>query len=275
MASVPIEINFPEQLKETRKRIQEHFKRFRYALRVRENTLLSRLSEIEKEYTNKTVEITDLLESLDNVKFISTNALKSNQLSDTQDAITTVINNKIAELTDGTYSRVEFEWDNLFENSIKQLGNIKLRISSQTVPKVSIFNINPQKMQTSQLKDSSQPLFQFASNNSGNPLLLNISDQQQQQQPSPLSFPAPVIPPPSVCNAKPTNPSTTMSNAFSPNQTSTFLFSATENTSHIHPPIAVSQQHYHPNVPSFNVRLTSSDVSKRLIKTAKRKLPHK
>ena len=125
MASNLVGINFPEQIKETRMNIQDSFKRSHEALRVRESSLLSRVDQIETEYNSKTQEINELVESLNSIISLSSNTLKSNKLSDTKDAVTTVINNKITELTADTHSTIEFEWDGLFENNIKQLGSIK------------------------------------------------------------------------------------------------------------------------------------------------------
>ena len=56
-----VQINFVEQIKETRKSIQDSFKKSHEALRVRESNLLSRVDEIEKEYNSKTEEMKGLL----------------------------------------------------------------------------------------------------------------------------------------------------------------------------------------------------------------------
>ena len=49
MASRHVAPNFPEQIKESRKKIRDSFKRSHEALQVRENILLSRVDEIERE----------------------------------------------------------------------------------------------------------------------------------------------------------------------------------------------------------------------------------
>ena len=118
--------NFVEQIKVTRKSIQDSFKKSHEALRVRESNLLSRVDEIEKEYNSKTQEMKELLESLNNIKSLSSNTLKSNKVTDTREGVTALINQKIAELTADIDSTIEFEWDSLFETDIEQLGSIKL-----------------------------------------------------------------------------------------------------------------------------------------------------
>ena len=64
MASVEVNINFVEQIKESRKKIRDSFKRSHEALRIRESCLLSRVDEIEREYNSKTQEMNELLETL-------------------------------------------------------------------------------------------------------------------------------------------------------------------------------------------------------------------
>ena len=118
--------NFVEQLKETREKIQNCFQRCHEALQVRESTLLSRIDEIEREYNSKTLEMRELLESLNSIKAISTDKLKSNKIKETNEAILSTIDSKIAELTADTDSSIEFKWDTLFETNIEQLGSIKL-----------------------------------------------------------------------------------------------------------------------------------------------------
>ena len=62
MASRHVVPNFPEQIKESRKKIRDSFKRSHEALQVRENILLSRVDEIEREYNSKSQEINTLVE---------------------------------------------------------------------------------------------------------------------------------------------------------------------------------------------------------------------
>ena len=121
-----VQINFVEQIKETRKSIQDSFKKSHEALRVRESNLLSRVDEIEKEYNSKTEEMKELLESLNKAKSLNADTLSSNKLTETFEIIRSTIDNKIAELTADTDSSIEFEWDSLFETDIEQLGSIKL-----------------------------------------------------------------------------------------------------------------------------------------------------
>ena len=60
MASRHVATNFSEQIKESRKMIRDSFKRSHEALQVRENILLSRVDEIEKDYDSKTQEMNKL-----------------------------------------------------------------------------------------------------------------------------------------------------------------------------------------------------------------------
>ena len=75
MASRHVAPNFPEQIKETRKKIRDSFKRSHEALQVRENILLSRVDEIEKKYNSKTEKISKLVESLDKNKSFTSETL--------------------------------------------------------------------------------------------------------------------------------------------------------------------------------------------------------
>ena len=118
--------DFPERIKETRKKIQDSFQRSHEALRVRESTLLSRVDEIEKEYNSKTQEMRELMGSLNKAKSQNADTLSSNKLCDVNEIILSTIDKKIAELTADTDSSIEFEWDSLFETGIEQLGSIKL-----------------------------------------------------------------------------------------------------------------------------------------------------
>ena len=135
--------NFPEQIKETRKKIQDNFKRSHEALRVRESSLLSRVDQIETEYNYKTQKTNELVESLNNIKTLSSNTLKLNEVTDTREGVTALVNQKIAELTADIDSSIEFKWDSLFETDIEQLGSIK--INGQT-------NISPTRTFSPQVK---------------------------------------------------------------------------------------------------------------------------
>ena len=117
MASVPAKINFPEQIKETRKKINDSFYRLHEALCERERILVSRVNEIEKEYYNQTRKISKLVEDL------------SQNIFSTSDKLT-----EIAELTADTDSSIEFEWASLFETDIEQLGSIKLNKQTNISP---------------------------------------------------------------------------------------------------------------------------------------------
>ena len=130
--------NFPEQIKESRKKIRDSFKRSHEALQVRENILLSRVDAIEKEYNNKTEKINKLVESLDKNKSLASETLKDNELNEVYKQICSVIDIKMKQLTKETDTSIEFEWDNLFETGTEQLGSIKLNGQTMITP-TSIF----------------------------------------------------------------------------------------------------------------------------------------
>ena len=138
MATAQVKINFPNQIKESRKKIRDSFKRSHEALQVRENILLSRVDEIEKEYNSKTEKINKLVESLDKNKSLTSETLRDNELNETYKQICSVIDTKIKQLTKDTDTSIEFEWDNLFETGIEQLGSIKLNNQTMISP-TSIF----------------------------------------------------------------------------------------------------------------------------------------
>ena len=138
MASRNVATNFPEQIRESRKKIRDSFKRSHEALRVRENILLSRVDEIEKEYNSSTREMNKLVEALNKEMKQCEENLSSNKLTDVTEIVRTAIDKKIQELTADTNTSIEFEWDNLFETGIEQLGSIKLNGQTMISP-TSIF----------------------------------------------------------------------------------------------------------------------------------------
>ena len=138
MATAQVKINFVEQIKESRKKIRDSFKRSHEALQVRENILLSRVDEIEKEYNSKTYEMNKLIEALNIATLQCKETLAANKLTDVTEIVCTAIDKKIQELTADTDTNIEFEWDNLFETGIEQLGSIKLSNETMISP-TSIF----------------------------------------------------------------------------------------------------------------------------------------
>ena len=130
--------NFPEQIEESRKKIRDSFKRSHEALQVRENILLSRVDEIEKEYNSKTHKINKLVGALNKEMKQCEENLSDNKLTDVTEIVRTAIDKKIQELTADPDTSIEFEWDNLFETGIEQLGSIKLN-SETTISHTSIF----------------------------------------------------------------------------------------------------------------------------------------
>ena len=134
MATAQVKMNFPAQIKLSRKKIRVSFKRSHEALQVRENVLLSRMDEIEKEYYDKTAKRNKLVESLvQNRSFIS-DTLTDNELNETYEQICSVIDTKIKQLTKKIYSNIEFEWDNPFETLIDHLGSVKLNGQTMIFP---------------------------------------------------------------------------------------------------------------------------------------------
>ena len=138
MATAQVKVNFPEQIKESREKIRDRFKRSHEALQVRENILLSLVDEIEKKYNSKTQKINKLVESLNKATLQCEETLADNKLTDVNEIVRTAIDKKLQELTDSTDTSIEFEWDNLFETGIEQLGSIKLN-SETMISHTSIF----------------------------------------------------------------------------------------------------------------------------------------
>ena len=138
MATAQVKVNFPEQIEESRKKIRDSFKRSHEALQVREYILLSRVDEIEKDYNSKTEKIDQLVESLNKHKSFTSDALTENELNETYKQISSVVDTKIKQLTADPDTSIEFEWDNLFETGIEQLGSIKFNGETMISP-TSIF----------------------------------------------------------------------------------------------------------------------------------------
>ena len=153
MATAQVKVNFPEQIEESRKKIRDSFKRSHEALQVRENILLSRVDEIEKEYNSKTQEMNKLVEALNKATLQCEETLAANKLTDINQIVRTAIDKKIQELKADTDTNIEFEWDNLFETGIEQLGSIKLNGETMISP-TSIFppHVKPAKMDTNKIE---------------------------------------------------------------------------------------------------------------------------
>ena len=126
MATGQVKPDFPEQIKRSRQKIRDCFKKSHDALLVRENNLLSRVDEIGREYNSKTEELSELIETLNNEMRHCEENLSANKLIDVTEALRATIDKKIQELIADTYTSIEFVWNNQFESGIKHLGNIKL-----------------------------------------------------------------------------------------------------------------------------------------------------
>ena len=138
MATAQVKLDFPEQIKESRKKIRDSFKRSHEALQVRENILLSRVDEIEKDYNSKTEKMNKVIEALNKATLQCEETLAANILTDVNQQVRSAFEKKIQELTADTDTSIEFEWDNLFETGIEQLGSIKLNSQTMISP-TSIF----------------------------------------------------------------------------------------------------------------------------------------
>ena len=134
MATAQVKVNFPEQIKESREKIRDSFKRSHEALQVRENILLSRVDEIERKYDNKTQKVNKLVEALNKATLHCEETLADNQLTDINQMLRTATDKKIQELTADADTSIEFEWDNLFETGIEQLGSIQLNCQTMISP---------------------------------------------------------------------------------------------------------------------------------------------
>ena len=130
--------NFPEQIKKSRKKIRDSFKRSHEALQVRENILLSRIDEIERKYNSKTQEMNTVVEALNKATLQCEETLAANILNDFNQLVRSAFDKKIQELTTDTDTSIEFEWDNLFETGLEQLGSIQLNSQTMISP-TSIF----------------------------------------------------------------------------------------------------------------------------------------
>ncbi|KAI6655651.1 E3 ubiquitin-protein ligase TRIM71-like [Oopsacas minuta] len=119
-------IDFLEQINNTRESIKNRFKISREALSAREQILLDNIDRIESEYNQNAQLQAELSESLSSIVFSSIEKLKANELSDTREEVTSLLDSKLTKLAAETDFQIEFEWNNLFETEIEQLGNILL-----------------------------------------------------------------------------------------------------------------------------------------------------
>ncbi|KAI6648957.1 hypothetical protein LOD99_7030 [Oopsacas minuta] len=113
-------LSFHEQIKESRKKIRDCFKKSHEALQLRESILLSRIDQIEKDYDYKTEKMNKLVEALDKNKSMNSDTLLNNEL----DGVISLIRKKITEVTTETDSSIAFQWNNQFEKGIERLGSI-------------------------------------------------------------------------------------------------------------------------------------------------------
>ena len=107
MVTEIVELNFIEQIKECRKKIQDNFKLSHEALQVREKFLLSRVDEIEKKYNSSNQEMNRLVMDLNDTKSFSFDKLKSNKVVDANEIIRSAIDKKIKELRDEKFQFIQ------------------------------------------------------------------------------------------------------------------------------------------------------------------------
>ena len=85
-----------------------------------------------------TIRKNEIIESIESTKSSTSENLKANILTETRKQIVTLLDSKLRELTADTDTSIEFEWDNLFETGIEQLGSIQLNSQTMISP-TSIF----------------------------------------------------------------------------------------------------------------------------------------
>ena len=139
MAEANPKQDFSKQMSETRKSIEDRFKKSHEALVTRENILLARVDSIEREYNQKIQLQNELTRSLSKAKSSINENLKPNQLTSAREQITTILDKQLTELTADTDTNIEFVWDNLFETDIEQLGSIKLNDQMNISPTRTFF----------------------------------------------------------------------------------------------------------------------------------------
>ena len=127
MAEANPKQDFPELINETRKSIKDRFKKSHEALVARENILLARVDSIEREYTQKIRLQNELTQSLSDVKSLSNEKLKANQLTKTREQILSLLDKQLTELTADTDTNIEFVWDNEFDTDMEQVGSIRIK----------------------------------------------------------------------------------------------------------------------------------------------------
>ena len=105
MATAQVELDFPNQIKETRKNIRDSFKKTHEILQVRESYLLSRIDEIIQDYDNKMQELSENLKTLAVLKSGSRKSKKKN----TNKQMNCTIDDKIEQLNADLERSIEFE----------------------------------------------------------------------------------------------------------------------------------------------------------------------
>ena len=134
MAEANPKQDFSKQISETRKFIKDRFKKSHEALVARENILSVRVDSIEREYNHKIQLQNELTQSLSEAKSFLNEKLKPNQLTVAREQIITILDKQLTEQTADTDTKIEFVWDNLFENDIEQLGSIQINDEMKISP---------------------------------------------------------------------------------------------------------------------------------------------
>ena len=134
MTTAKVEFDFPNQIKETRKKIRESFKKTHEILQVRESYLLSRIDEIIKDYDTKMQELSENFRTL---TVFNSGSRKSKKKS-TNKQMNSTVDDKIEQLNAEIERSIEFEWDFDLDAKIEQLGSIVLN-SQIIVPSSNTF----------------------------------------------------------------------------------------------------------------------------------------
>ena len=121
MATAQGKFDFPNQIKEARKKIGDCFKKTHEILQVRESYLLSRIDEIIKDYDTKMQELSENFKTLAVLKSGSRKSKKN-----TNKRMNSTIDDKIKQLNADLERNIEFEWDVDLNAEIEQLGSIVL-----------------------------------------------------------------------------------------------------------------------------------------------------
>ena len=257
----------------------------------------------------------EVIEALNKATFQCEETLAAKILTDFNQQVRSAFDKKIQELTAGTYTSIEFEWGNLFETGIQQLGSIKLKVqimksptsifpprvkpvvpdykseqssgpfnTSARVVTPSQFNLQPYNINAPIFPGSQVPVMSNLFAPQDKPSVSLLAPHQQQIPSNQFGSQAQ----PFMFKQVPVNPLSNdfkLTNEFTSTQNTEFKLSTTGNapqtpsTGFPFPPaVQLPTQQITPTTPQtptdrgFNK--PSGDVSTRVIKTARRRIPH-